>query len=97
MAKYEMWVKELKRYKSEIANGTPVKVDVRDESLNWRPMIAIISEVPIEGGEETVIVCEGGPVSYIRKPVYLKIVQELDEDEYVISDMDKYNKNLGDI
>jgi hypothetical protein len=60
-------------------------------------MIAIISEVPIEGGEETVIVCEGGPVSYIRKPVYLKIVQELDEDEYVISDMDKYNKNLGDI
>ena len=97
MAKYEMWVKELKRYKNEIANGTPVKVDVRDESLNWRPMIAIISEVPIEGGEETAIVCEGGPVSYIRKPVYLKIVQELDEDEYVISDMDKYNKNLGDI
>lgn len=98
MAKYEMWVKELKRFRNEIHDGTPVKVDVRDESLNWHAVIAIISETPIEDGVETVIVGEGGPVSYINKPVYLKIVEELDEDDqYVIKDMDRYNKRLGDV
>ena len=49
MAKYEMWVKELKRYRNEIVNGTPVKVDIRDESLNWHAVMAIISETPIKG------------------------------------------------
>lgn len=93
MAKYEIWVKDLRRHEEAIRGGLPVKVDIRDESLQWRPVEAVISQSPVKGAVETAVVGEGGPVSYVNAPVYLTIVRELDEDEaYIIHDMTKYQK-----
>jgi hypothetical protein len=93
MAQYEIWIKELKRHEQAIKEGQPCKVDLRDESLQWKPVEAVISYEPIEGGVEVTVVGEGGPVSYVTPPVYVKIVRELDEDEaYVIHDMTKYQE-----
>lgn len=94
MAQYEIWVKDLKRHEAAIKQGLPVKVDLRDENLQWKSVEAIVSYTPAEGAVEVTVVGEGGPVSYVTGPVYLKIVKELDEDEaYVIKDMTKYQEN----
>jgi hypothetical protein len=97
MARYEIWIREIKRNSEQMKTGEAVQVDIRDENLNWRSVRAILSKQPLEGGEEVTVIGEGGTGSYVHGPVYVKIVEELDEDEHVIKDMIDYRerKNLS--
>lgn len=93
MAQYEIFIKDLKMHEEAIKQGLPVKVDIRDANLRWSSVEAVVSNGPVADAVETTVIGEGGPVSYVTPPVYLRIVKELDEDEaYVIRDMGKYQK-----
>lgn len=83
MSDYGVTIQDIKRITPMIGSGQTVQMEVRNENWEWSPVEALVSFEPIEDGAEAEVVSEGGPVSSFEKPVYIKIVKQLDSESVV--------------
>ena len=83
MSDYGVTIQGLKKIEELIGSGQPVSIELRNENWEWSPVEALVSYEPIEDGVEVDVVCEGGPQSAFEKPVYVKVMGELDDDTVI--------------
>lgn len=87
MADWGIAVQDLKRVEQALGSGEPVRIQLRNENWEWIYVEALVSSEPFEGAVEAEVVTEGGPFSELEKPVYVKVLRELDS-EGVIAKLD---------
>lgn len=87
MAEYGITIQSLKKAEPLIKSGQSAIIEFRNENWEWDMVEALVSYEPIEGGVQVEVVTEGGPLSTFEKPVYVKVLQKL-EDESVIKKYD---------
>jgi hypothetical protein len=81
---YDIWLGDVEKYKEQISKGEPIVLNVREISTGmWKRVKAIVSTEPAKGGKPAQILIDGGYGYKDRGKWYVKVLEELPEDDMI--------------
>lgn len=80
----DLWQRELDEQRDAIARGEPVQVNVRDETLAWKRVEAIVVKGALEDGQPAAVLQDRGEVTQ-KGEWSVRILRELGDEAYIFT------------